>query len=158
MGNASKGLIFEVVFVILSVYGFMFMCTEALSAQSPEAKCSQILNGSTFHRRSFTSRTLAILFVPLLNFPQESEALQKKNEALCDTGFFEHIYEYRCTAIGDISDEAKSKVMDDKMKNSADLLMEKLGLTENDVQSTERNRFDKVQNDEIYQVKIKDNR
>jgi len=54
-------------------------------------------------------------------------ALKQKNEALCGTGFFEHIYEYKCTAIGDIQDEGMSKTMSQAETGVTDSLMGKLG-------------------------------
>lgn len=80
--------------------------------------------GNHSSRRAFVSISVTTASAILL--PQESQALQKKNEALCGTGFFEHIYEYKCTTIGDISDEAKSKSMDESMEIQTDLLMERL--------------------------------
>lgn len=91
-------------------------------------------------RRAFVSVTVTAASTILST--QESKALQKKNEALCGTGFFEHIYEYKCTTIGDISDEAKSKSMDEKMEIEADLLMEKL------------NRFEKKDTQEIDTIEM----
>jgi hypothetical protein len=70
-------------------------------------------------RRAFVS--VAVSTASAILSPQQSQALQKKNEALCGTGFFEHIYENKCTNIGDISDEEKSKSMDEKMEVQTDL-------------------------------------
>jgi len=55
-------------------------------------------------------------------------ALQKRNEALCGTGFFEHYDEFRCTPIGDISDEGTSKELSVKEADISDGLMGKLGV------------------------------
>jgi len=65
--------------------------------------------------------------------PGPSRALKKKNEALCGTGFFEHIYEYRCTNIGDISDEGASKGLNEGETDLADSLMSKLGVNIDDI-------------------------
>jgi len=65
--------------------------------------------------------------------PTPALALKNKNEALCGTGFFEHIYEYKCTSIGDIEDEGTSKKLGQVEINVADNLMAKFGLDTDDV-------------------------
>lgn len=65
--------------------------------------------------------------------PKRTDALQPKNEDLCGTGFFENFQEYRCTAIGDISDEGLSKDMNSNEKELAGSLMGKLGVSTNDL-------------------------
>ena len=49
---------------------------------------------------------------------------------VCGTGFFEHIYEYKCTAIGDIQGEGNVKDLSAKEVDVADSLMRKFGLSE----------------------------
>mmetsp|Transcript_15952 Transcript_15952/g.36801 ORF Transcript_15952/g.36801 Transcript_15952/m.36801 type:complete len:207 (-) Transcript_15952:347-967(-) len=66
-------------------------------------------------------------------FPSPASALKEKNESLCGTGFFEHIYEYKCTAIGDIQDEGVSKAMSQEETGVTDSLMGKLGFDTGDV-------------------------
>jgi hypothetical protein len=60
---------------------------------------------------------------------QPAHALKERNEALCNTGFFTNIWEYRCTEIGDISDEAAAREMTSKEQGAVDSLMSKLDLT-----------------------------
>lgn len=64
--------------------------------------------------------------------PSPAHALKQKNEALCGTGFFEHIYEYKCTAIGDIEDEGYSKGLSQAESGLTDSLMGKLGVDSGD--------------------------
>ena len=64
--------------------------------------------------------------------PSPAHALKQKNEALCGTGFFEHIYEYKCTAIGDIEDEGYSKGLSQAETGLTDSLMGKLGVDTGD--------------------------
>ena len=64
--------------------------------------------------------------------PSPAHALKQKNEALCGTGFFEHIYEYKCTAIGDIEDEGYSKGLSQAETGLTDSLMGKLGVDSGD--------------------------
>jgi hypothetical protein len=70
--------------------------------------------------------TLMLPFVTVIA-PSPALALKPKNEALCGTGFFEHIYEYKCTAIGDIEDEGTSRAMSKDENGLTDSLMGKLG-------------------------------
>eukprot|EP00553_Chaetoceros_curvisetus_P000922 CAMPEP_0204629808 /NCGR_PEP_ID=MMETSP0717-20131115/18954_1 /ASSEMBLY_ACC=CAM_ASM_000666 /TAXON_ID=230516 /ORGANISM="Chaetoceros curvisetus" /LENGTH=97 /DNA_ID=CAMNT_0051646851 /DNA_START=84 /DNA_END=377 /DNA_ORIENTATION=+ len=74
--------------------------------------------------------------------PSPANALQKRNEALCGTGFFEHFNEFRCTAIGDISDEGGAKRLNENESIAADSLMGKLGLSTSDIDMGETNKKD----------------
>jgi len=47
---------------------------------------------------------------------------------LCGTGFFEHFNEFRCTPIGDISDEGTVKALSAKEDGISDGLLGKLGV------------------------------
>ena len=51
-----------------------------------------------------------------------------KNEILCNTGLFENFQEYRCTSLGNISDEGKVKEIDAKEQGSMDSLLSKMGV------------------------------
>jgi len=84
--------------------------------------------------RRTTILATAALLVPYATVmvPSPALALKPKNEALCGTGFFEHIYEYKCTAIGDIEDEGTSRVMSKDENGLTDSLMGKLGFDNND--------------------------
>jgi hypothetical protein len=59
---------------------------------------------------------------------QEALALEERNEILCGTGFFTNIAQYKCTDIGDISDEGKSKKMDEQELRSMESLLGKMGI------------------------------
>lgn len=59
---------------------------------------------------------------------QSSNALKPRNEALCNTGFFEHYLEYRCTEIGDISDEGQKTGLTEGQAGATDSLLSKLQL------------------------------
>ena len=87
-------------------------------------------NSST-NRRSFLSLPSVLLLSSssLSFFPSNANALKPKNDALCGTGFFEHIYEYKCTSIGDIEDEGKTKEMNSNEVGLTDSLMGKLNLS-----------------------------
>lgn len=57
-----------------------------------------------------------------------ARALQEKNEGLCGTGFFTHYMEYRCTDIGDISDDGKVTDLTESERTKTDALLTKLHL------------------------------
>jgi hypothetical protein len=85
--------------------------------------------------RMGTRALLATISVPSIVclHPSSALALKQKNEALCGTGFFEHIYEYKCTSIGDIEDEGTSKELSSVETGVTDNLMGKLGFDTGDV-------------------------
>merc|ERR1712238_96225 len=83
--------------------------------------------------RMGTATSLFLTIMMAATVPTPALALRNKNEALCSTGFFEHIYEYKCTSIGDIEDEGTSKKLGQVEINVADNLMAKLGLDTDDV-------------------------
>lgn len=86
---------------------------------------------SKFSRRVFLSQISAFGLVA------PAKALQNKNDALCGTGFFTHIYEYKCTEIGDIEDEGASKGLSSTEESSIDGLMSKFDLGSVETQSTD---------------------
>jgi hypothetical protein len=76
---------------VASVFAICFSCGHSLALSSKSS------------RRIFLSQISAFGFVA------PAKALQEKNDVLCGTGFFTHIFEYKCTEIGDIEDEGTSK-------------------------------------------------
>ena len=64
----------------------------------------------------------------VLLLPKTAHAVKPANEALCGTGFFTNIAQYRCTDIGDISDEGKSRKLSQEETSSLDSLMGKFDL------------------------------
>ena len=91
-------------------------------------KRPRITQPTATDRRSFLVPSIAVPLSFIFN-AAKVEALQPKNDALCGTGFFEHIYEYKCTAIGDIEDEGIAKGMSSNEVGLTDSLMGKLGLS-----------------------------
>jgi len=55
-------------------------------------------------------------------------ALQERNEVLCGTGFFTNIALYKCTEIGDISDEGRPRPLSTTEEGSMQSLMDKMGM------------------------------
>lgn len=60
--------------------------------------------------------------------PKPTEALEKKNEVLCGTGFFTNIAQYKCTDIGDISNDGKVTSLSETQDMATDSLLSKFGL------------------------------
>lgn len=58
---------------------------------------------------------------------QAAYAVKDRNEALCGTGFYTNIWQYKCTDLGDIEDEGLGKEMSSSEQGAADSLMSKLG-------------------------------
>jgi hypothetical protein len=77
-----------------------------------------------------TTQAVSIIFTGtvLEPSPRSANALEKRNEALCGTGFFTNIAQYKCTEIGDISGDGKAKDLSSEEEASVDSLMGKLGL------------------------------
>jgi hypothetical protein len=62
--------------------------------------------------------------------PRSAWAVQERNEALCGTGFFTNFMEYRCTELGDISDEGLPGALSDSQSERADALLSKFQLVD----------------------------
>lgn len=90
-------------------------------------------------RRGWTSETKkAFTFgTAILVGPSSAYALEKRNEALCGTGFFTNIAQYKCTEIGDISKDGKTKDLTNEEKSSVESLMGKLVLDEKNNNATQ---------------------
>ena len=52
---------------------------------------------------------------------------------LCGTGFFTNIAQYKCTPIGDISDEGKAKEMTQQELGATESLLGKMGVVDDAV-------------------------
>ena len=62
--------------------------------------------------------------------------VDERNELLCGTGFFTNIYQYKCTEIGDIENEGKSKDLSSSELSSVSSLMDKLELSSSSSSTT----------------------
>ena len=90
-----------------------------------------------------TTTTSCVLFGTLLTgvgTPTVAQAVQPKNEALCGTGFFENIWQYKCTDLGDIQDEGIPSTLSLEQQGATDSLLDKLNLQldEEDAPNNER--------------------
>ncbi|KAL7468546.1 hypothetical protein ACHAXS_008765 [Conticribra weissflogii] len=75
------------------------------------------------------SLTLALtltLTMTLPSHPSAANAIQPKNEALCNTGFFTNVGAWYCTDIGNIGDEGRSKPLSGGEEERLDGLLGKL--------------------------------
>jgi len=131
----------------LALFGLVACACACASVQSlavPEARPSSTpppprttttaaaARSEAFNRRSLL-RALSSLTVSgnlLLNARGTNRpalALRPNNEALCGTGFFTNIAQYKCTDIGDISDEGRSRGTTAEEDGRLDGLMAKFG-------------------------------
>mmetsp|Transcript_24197 Transcript_24197/g.29784 ORF Transcript_24197/g.29784 Transcript_24197/m.29784 type:complete len:170 (+) Transcript_24197:70-579(+) len=130
-----------------SLFLLHILCYLLLSEFMPSSNGYSLKNSTPKHRdvklsqSSRTSRKTFLTSLVTTSLPTyflvqpspssfKANAIQPKNEALCGTGFFEHIYEYKCTAIGDIEDEGKTKDLSSNEASISDDLMGKLGLSD----------------------------
>ena len=65
--------------------------------------------------------------LPILH-PTAAHAIQAKNEALCNTGFFTNVGAWYCTDIGNIGDEGKPTPMSVNSESSVNSLMSKFNI------------------------------
>jgi hypothetical protein len=81
---------------------------------------------------SLASMAMALCIVAsaLISSPLPASALQERNEVLCGTGFFTNIWQFRCTEIGDISDEGVATKLSNAQQESIDSLMSKFEMSE----------------------------
>ena len=99
---------------------------EATKPRAAAARSDELLSRRSLIR-GLSSATLAGATV----FSQTNRpalALKPNNEALCGTGFFTNIAQYKCTDIGDISDEGKSRKTTAEEDSRMDSLMSKFGV------------------------------
>lgn len=86
--------------------------------------CAFALSPQKLSRRSFLSGTTLVGIWGIAT--PATYALQERNEALCGTGFFTNIWQYKCTDLGDIEDEGKAKELSDEDQGTVDSLLAKL--------------------------------
>ena len=108
------------------------------------------------HKRFIIASTLAIIpflgwnyQTPTIIMPPTANAVQEKNEVLCNTGFFTNVGAWYCTDIGNIGDEGKSKPMSGEAESSVDSLMSKFDLDGGDVISNDKAGGSNNQVDEL---------
>lgn len=70
--------------------------------------------------------------VPYFTPTQMVQALQERNKALCNTGFFTNVGAWYCTDIGNIGDEGKSKEFSVEAISTVDSLMSKFDINNGD--------------------------
>jgi hypothetical protein len=78
-------------------------------------------------RRSFVASSIGA-GLGILGVPSMANAVKERNEALCGTGFFTNIWQYKCTDIGDIADEGVPKDLSSSEQGATESLMSKFNL------------------------------
>ena len=88
-------------------------------------------------RRQVVKWGLPLLFgaCPAVALTPPALALRERNEALCATGFYTNIWQYKCTEIGDISDEGTKVSLSKQEEVATDSLLSKLELTSTNAES-----------------------
>lgn len=113
-----------------------FLMTASNYKQSDESTDATF---QPYQKKMFISSILSILLFLSLGpnsiTPPHANAIQEKNEALCNTGFFTNVGAWYCTDIGNIGDEGKSKELSPNEEASVDSLMSKFDLHIDDVVS-----------------------
>lgn len=122
---------FQLLVLFCGIYGCNGL-TSMLDQKMVDSSTMAHPKNSSGPRRS-TSRRCFLGLIPsaatMLSFhAKPATALQPRNEALCGTGFFTNIALYKCTEIGDISDEGKSQPLSSLEEGSLQSLMGKLGM------------------------------
>ena len=84
---------------------------------------------TTSSRRSFVAALAGGAAWGATTTTPAAHALQERNEALCNTGFFTNIWQYKCTPLGDIQDEGFAKDLTNADQGTVDSLMSKLELS-----------------------------
>ena len=109
-------------------------CVSSVQSLVPETRpCPKALTPTSAKSEPLNRRNLiralssAALSSNLLLSSQPASALKPNNEALCGTGFFTNIAQYKCTDIGDISDEGQSRKTTAEEESRLDGLMSKFG-------------------------------
>jgi hypothetical protein len=86
-------------------------------------------DGLSRRRRDLVAASLVAtttVAAALLLSPGPAAAIQERNEVLCGTGFFTNIWQYKCTDLGDISDEGVRKELSAAETTATDALLSKL--------------------------------
>jgi hypothetical protein len=105
------------------------------------SSCTSLAHPSSRRRLLTTTTTKgSVLFGFLLAVgkPTAAQAVKPKNEALCGTGFFENIWQYKCTELGDIQDEGIPSTLSPEQQGATDSLMGKLNLQQDEDVPTDR--------------------
>lgn len=94
---------------------------------------------ATTPRRRFLASAAASAFGVMVSVPPPAEAVKERNEALCNTGFFTNIAQYRCTPVGNIWDEGQKTSLSVEEEGATDSLLSKFNLGATNESSSDEN-------------------
>jgi hypothetical protein len=95
---------------------------------------SNIFSTASLSLKANTRRSFCAFFVcGGIVTPRSALGIQPRNEALCGSGFFTNIWQYKCTEIGDIEDEGVAKNLSADDEIALDSLILKLNLKDEDL-------------------------
>lgn len=72
-------------------------------------------------------------FASFVGSPSDAQAVQPRNEVLCDSGLFDNFLEYRCTPLGNIEDEGAGRKLSESEESTTNSLISKLMTDQNSV-------------------------
>jgi hypothetical protein len=101
-------------------------------------------NDVDLSRRRIVHATISA--ASIISPPRIALALKPRNEQLCGTGLFTNYLEYRCTDLGDISDEGHRTSFSAKEEGVADSLLGKLNLDLDSVGASDKENIELVDN------------
>jgi len=111
------------------LFGVLVASVSSLSQQGRMPAGRDCKSTSLIAKQSSRRREFMVGFAFLaVNLPLPATAVQERNEALCGTGFFTNIWQYKCTDLGDISDEGIGKELSSSETTAADALLSKMNL------------------------------
>ena len=115
---------------LLLLYACCVRPVQSLVPETTKQRAATRSDEELSRRNIIRGLSSAALIGSILLNPQSNRpalALKPNNEALCGTGFFTNIAQYKCTDIGDISDEGKSRKVSAEEDSRMDSLMSKFG-------------------------------
>jgi len=91
-------------------------------------------------RRRFLASAAASAFGVTIQpvLPPPAGAVKERNEALCNTGFFTNIAQYRCTPVGNIWDEGQKTSLSVEEEGATNSLLSKFNFETSESSSDEK--------------------
>jgi hypothetical protein len=130
---AFHAILFTMLLLIVMIISLDYttgLSQASKSSSTPTRENARFESSPSLRRRQLLVKQSASTFAFLLSTTSPALALQEKNEALCNTGFFTNIWQYKCTDLGDIEDEGKSRKLSSSEESATESLMSKLMMDE----------------------------
>lgn len=143
----------------LILLGLVVACACVSSVQSlvPETTRPSSTTTEPLDRRGLIRALSSAALSGNILLSQPAWALKPNNEALCGTGFFTNIAQYKCTDIGDISDEGQSRKTTAEEESRLDGLMSKFGDLDLSLSSSGDGKSESSRDDSANTGSVKEN-